>query len=139
MSTVASWRLERGIWTSPGAGDLRRAVAACERLVMMASSEVGGQSLGTSHERRDLAVLLLHLGDLPRAQAELSEYMRSGAFRHHCDPFDRQLTLQVADALRSSLAGSAIVPAGWVVDTQAILAMGGAPPGEAPPAKPLTW
>lgn len=35
ISKVAAWRLERGIWTSPGAGDLRRARAATERLVLL--------------------------------------------------------------------------------------------------------
>lgn len=35
VSKVAAWRLERGIWTSPGAGDLLRARAASERLVML--------------------------------------------------------------------------------------------------------
>jgi hypothetical protein len=35
ISATAAHRLQRGIWTSPGAGDLRRCVAACERLVML--------------------------------------------------------------------------------------------------------
>lgn len=39
ISTVANWRLERGVWTSPGAGDIRRCRAACERLVLL-----GGES-----------------------------------------------------------------------------------------------
>ncbi|KAG2495265.1 hypothetical protein HYH03_006538 [Edaphochlamys debaryana] len=36
IGKVAAWRLERGIWTSPGAGDLRRCVASAERLVLLA-------------------------------------------------------------------------------------------------------
>jgi hypothetical protein len=39
ISATAAHRLQRGIWTSPGAGDLRRCVAACERLVMLAGDE----------------------------------------------------------------------------------------------------
>ena len=35
VSKVANHRLERGIWTSPGAGDIRRCRAACERLVLL--------------------------------------------------------------------------------------------------------
>ena len=35
ISLVAGHRLERGIWTTPGAGDLRRCLAAAERLVML--------------------------------------------------------------------------------------------------------
>jgi hypothetical protein len=42
ISVVANHRLERGIWTSPGAGDLRRAIAACEKLVLL----VGGAPVG---------------------------------------------------------------------------------------------
>jgi len=43
-------------WTSSGAGDLRRARAAAERLVMLCSK--GGTSLYCPREKRDLAVLL---------------------------------------------------------------------------------
>jgi hypothetical protein len=39
VSATAAHRLSRGIWTSPGAGDLRRARAAAERLVMMVGEE----------------------------------------------------------------------------------------------------
>ncbi len=41
------------------AGDLRRAKAACERLVLIAGE-------GFPAERRDLAVILLHCGFLPQ-------------------------------------------------------------------------
>lgn len=41
------------------AGDLRRAKAACERLVLIAGEEFPA-------ERRDLAVILLHCGFLPQ-------------------------------------------------------------------------
>lgn len=39
ISATAAHRLQRGIWTSPGAGDLRRCIGACERLVMMVGDE----------------------------------------------------------------------------------------------------
>ncbi|KAL4431445.1 hypothetical protein ABPG75_006701 [Micractinium tetrahymenae] len=70
ISRTAKHRLERGIWTSPGAGDIRRAVAACERLVLL---------LGDSCplERRDLAVLLMHVGRFREAKAELLLFVRS--------------------------------------------------------------
>lgn len=35
ISRVAEHRLARGIWTSPGAGDLRRALAAAQRLAIL--------------------------------------------------------------------------------------------------------
>lgn len=67
IARTAKHRLERGIWTSPGAGDLRRAKAACERLVLIAGEEFPA-------ERRDLAVILLHCGFLSQAYAELRAY-----------------------------------------------------------------
>ncbi|PNW84446.1 hypothetical protein CHLRE_03g145067v5 [Chlamydomonas reinhardtii] len=68
LSRVAAWRLERGIFTSPGAGDMRRARAACERLVLLAADRY-------PEERRDLAIILLHSGDVPAARRELRAYM----------------------------------------------------------------
>ncbi|GIL77166.1 hypothetical protein Vretimale_3164 [Volvox reticuliferus] len=70
IGKVAAWRLERGIWTSPGAGDLRRALAACERLVLLAGEQY-------PEERRDLAVLLLHCGNVGAARLELRTYLKS--------------------------------------------------------------
>lgn len=70
IARTAKHRLERGIWTSPGAGDLRRAKAACERLVLVA-----GQAFPA--ERRDLAVILMHCGFVPQAYTELQAYMAS--------------------------------------------------------------
>jgi len=68
ISRFAKYRLQRGIYTSTGAGDLRRALAACERLVLI-STRIA--------ERRDLAVLLIHAGRLEEALAELIEYRDS--------------------------------------------------------------
>jgi hypothetical protein len=39
VSATAAHRLSRGIWTSPGGGDLVRAIAAAEKLVMMVGEE----------------------------------------------------------------------------------------------------
>ncbi|KAK9816720.1 hypothetical protein WJX72_004217 [[Myrmecia] bisecta] len=39
IARTAKHRLERGIWTSPGAGDLRRAKAACERLAILCGDD----------------------------------------------------------------------------------------------------
>ena len=38
ISRVAEHRLARGIWTSPGAGDLRRALAAAQRLAILVTA-----------------------------------------------------------------------------------------------------
>ena len=55
IARTAAHRLDRGIWTSPGAGDLRRALAAAERLVLLRGDE-------EPDLRRDLSVLYLHCG-----------------------------------------------------------------------------
>ena len=79
-----------------GAGDIRRCRAACERLVLL--SDVAAASSPSSHmgdsdgsssselaswaasqrerERRDLAVILMHEGELSSAMAELDLYMQ---------------------------------------------------------------
>ena len=72
IARAARHRLERGIWTSPGAGDLRRALAAAERLVILRGEAV-------PEERRDLAVLYCHTGRLQDARAELKAYSKSMA------------------------------------------------------------
>eukprot|EP00884_Botryococcus_braunii_P013259 jgi/Botrbrau1/21934/Bobra.0249s0057.1 len=74
ISRVAKYRLERGIWTSPGGGDIRRAKAAAERLVLLCGST-------EPLERRDLGVLLFHVGDLPGAYAELRCFAQTAAAR----------------------------------------------------------
>ncbi|EFN51564.1 expressed protein [Chlorella variabilis] len=70
ISRTARHRLERGIWTSPGGGDIRRALAACERLVLLCGAQA-------PLERRDLAVLYMHVGRFREAKAELLEFVRS--------------------------------------------------------------
>lgn len=61
-----------GIWTSPGGGDLRRAIAASERLVILRGDS---QPL----ERRDLAILYCHAGMFCEARAELRAYKKAAS------------------------------------------------------------
>ena len=68
IARFAKYRLERGIFTSTGAGDLRRAILASERLVLL----VGHQHPA---ERRDLSLLYLHAGRILEARTELETYM----------------------------------------------------------------
>jgi hypothetical protein len=72
IARTARHRLERGIWTSPGAGDLRRALAAAERLVILQGDDA-------PEERRDLAVLYCHAGMLQEAKVELKAYAAAQA------------------------------------------------------------
>eukprot|EP00850_Spirogloea_muscicola_P010393 SM000061S19220 [mRNA] locus=s61:258098:260745:+ [translate_table: standard] len=66
----AGHRLQRGIWTSIGFGDMRRSVAATERLVIMGTDE---------RDSRDLGVLLFHCGLYQPAHAYLKAYAASQA------------------------------------------------------------
>ena len=73
IARAAVHRLKRGVWTSPGAGDIRRALAATERLVLLTT----GQGASKRHEataRRDYAILLLHVGRFEEATRELLRY-----------------------------------------------------------------
>jgi len=74
ISRFAQYRLERGIFTSTNGGDLRRALLATERLVLL--GEVGAS--GTGLERRDYAALLMHAGRLGEARCELRAFRESG-------------------------------------------------------------
>lgn len=96
ISRAARNRLQTGIWTSPGGGDIRRAVAACERLVLLTSScrsafsgaTEGQQTSGVcgrleALERRDLGVLYLHGGLLAEAKVEFLAFQRSRVHHRH--------------------------------------------------------
>ncbi|CAK0760877.1 hypothetical protein CVIRNUC_002808 [Coccomyxa viridis] len=72
IARTAAHRLQRGIWTSPGAGDLRRALASAERLCIVLGDEA-------YFEWRDVAVLYLHAGNLPAALAHLDAYASTPA------------------------------------------------------------
>lgn len=69
ISRAATHRLERGVWTSPGAGDIRRCIAACERLVLLLYP--GQPSHDEATARRDLGVLYCHVGRFEDAKCEL--------------------------------------------------------------------
>lgn len=62
---LSGHRLQRGIWSSAGFGDIRRALAVSERLVLLGVEEKEG---------RDYGVLLLHCGLYPLAQTYLAAY-----------------------------------------------------------------
>jgi hypothetical protein len=77
VARAARHRLERGIHTSPGGGDLRRALAAQERLVVLRTLLGSGAALPEA--RRDLAALYCHAGRLAEARAELRAARSSAA------------------------------------------------------------
>ena len=135
ISTVANWRLERGIWTSPGAGDWRRCRAACERLLLV--SEVLQDQSEVDRERRDLAVLLMMSGELDQAYIELEAYQSSSSFSQ-ADGVECLLVKRMLDSLIAVGVHREARP----VITSLASTLSGPPPGEysAPRTKrPLTW
>ncbi|XP_017985072.1 PREDICTED: uncharacterized protein LOC18587208 isoform X2 [Theobroma cacao] len=62
---AAQHRLERGVWTSVHFGDMRRALAACERLILLQTEP---------KEMRDYSVLLYHCGLYEQALKYLELY-----------------------------------------------------------------
>ncbi|KAH9295390.1 hypothetical protein KI387_038978, partial [Taxus chinensis] len=65
---AAEHRLRRGVWTSTRYGDLRRAVAACERLVLLGVD---------ARELRDYSILLYHCGLYEKSFEYLQLYCSS--------------------------------------------------------------
>ena len=75
IARAALHRLQRGVWTSPGAGDVRRALVACERLVLLSNGPGSGATKkAEATARRDYAILLLHVGRFEEAKRELLRY-----------------------------------------------------------------
>ncbi|KAH7667023.1 hypothetical protein IHE45_12G032400 [Dioscorea alata] len=65
---AAQHRIERGVWTSVRFGDMRRALSACERLILLATDY---------RELRDYAVLLYHCGHYEQCLHYLKLYKTS--------------------------------------------------------------
>lgn len=65
---AAHHRLERGVWTSVRFGDMRRALAACERLILL---EIDAKEL------RDYSILLYHCGLYEQSLQYLKFYQDS--------------------------------------------------------------
>lgn len=65
---AARHRLERGVWTSVRFGDMRRALSACERLILLQTNP---------KELRDYSVLLYHCGFYDESLKYLRYYQES--------------------------------------------------------------
>ena len=64
-----------GCCAGPGAGDVRRALVACERLVLLSNGPGSGATKkAEATARRDYAILLLHVGRFEEAKRELLRY-----------------------------------------------------------------
>jgi hypothetical protein len=113
VARTAAHRLARGVWTSSGAGDIRRARAAAERLVLLLGD-------AAPRERRDLGVLLLHCGEVRAAVVELRAFEASPA------------AAEAAPQERAALAALLAAAPDWEADADAA----GPPP---PRRKSLPW
>ncbi|KAM4072624.1 hypothetical protein ACB094_11G152600 [Castanea mollissima] len=80
---AARHRLERGVWTSVRFGDMRRALSACERLILLDTD---------AKELRDYSILLYHCGFFEESLQYLKLYQ---------DTKDSSLKSQSADSLSS--------------------------------------
>ncbi|KAK3228802.1 hypothetical protein Dsin_000683 [Dipteronia sinensis] len=65
---AAQHRLDRGVWTSVKFGDMRRALAACERLILLETD---------AKELRDYSILLYHCGFYEQSLQYLMLYQES--------------------------------------------------------------
>ncbi|KAJ4720285.1 Tetratricopeptide-like helical domain containing protein [Melia azedarach] len=65
---AAQHRLERGVWTSVRFGDMRRALAACERLILLETD---------AKELRDYSILLYHCGLYEQSLQHLKKYQET--------------------------------------------------------------
>ncbi|GAV75274.1 Transglut_core2 domain-containing protein [Cephalotus follicularis] len=65
---AAKHRLERGVWTSVCLGDMRRALSACERLILLGID---------SKELRDYSILLYHCGFYEQSLQYLKFYQKT--------------------------------------------------------------
>ncbi|XVF41105.1 hypothetical protein PTKIN_Ptkin01aG0253700 [Pterospermum kingtungense] len=68
---AARHRLERGVWTSVRFGDMRRALSACERLILLKTDP---------KEMRDYSILLYHCGLYDQALKYLKLYQDTKSY-----------------------------------------------------------
>ncbi|KAK4796977.1 hypothetical protein SAY86_029303 [Trapa natans] len=67
-SKAAQYRLDRGVWTTVRLGDMRRALSACERLILIGADPT---------ELRDYSILLYHCGFFMQSLQYLKLYVES--------------------------------------------------------------
>ncbi|KAL8227814.1 hypothetical protein R6Q57_015398 [Mikania cordata] len=77
---AARHRLERGVWTSVRFGDIRRALSACERLIILEAN---------STELRDYGVLLYHCGLYKESLQYLKLYQDTEKVKQSPDLFTK--------------------------------------------------
>lgn len=88
---AAKHRLQRGIWTSTSFGDMRRALAATERLVLLGADR---------KELRDYGILLYHCGLYEPSLAYLNAYNDcKGNLTESSDSWDSKETAALGNVL----------------------------------------
>ncbi|XP_065868001.1 uncharacterized protein [Euphorbia lathyris] len=87
---AAQHRLDRGVWTSVRFGDMRRALSACERLILLGSDP---------KELRDYSILLYHCGFYDQSLQYLKLYKEREEFSSLEKPSSNKLSNLEADAV----------------------------------------
>jgi len=108
ISRAAAHRLERGVFTSPGAGDGRRALAAARRGVLLAEAGGGGPDAAAA-PRREYGVLLAAAGRAAEAAAELGAFLEACSWRRGEEEEGGQVARLAA--AQSAAAGGGAPPA----------------------------
>ncbi|RZC83408.1 hypothetical protein C5167_046194 [Papaver somniferum] len=88
---AAQHRLERGVWTSVRLGDMRRALSACERLILLEHNV---------DEFRDYSILLYHCGFYEESMNYLKLYQSSRVTSSISE--ESSLRKETSDVLRDS-------------------------------------
>ncbi len=66
---------------------------------------------GSDQERRDLSVILMHCGELEKAEAEMGAYMESAHYRVQADGFEKALCSRMMTMLEKlELGGTPYEP-----------------------------
>ena len=135
VTAAAAHRLARGIFTSPGAGDARRAAAAAARRVVLA--DAAGGALGPVDARRDvLGIALLARGAPAAAAAEFGAWLESDVGREA--PAGERETVRRLCSVATDRAGT--TPLRPPITLQAVLrGEWGACDGDASARVPLVW
>ncbi|KAL5994646.1 hypothetical protein ACLOJK_024699 [Asimina triloba] len=101
---AAQHRLGRGVWTSVNFGDMRRALAACERLILLESDP---------KELRDYSVLLYHCGFYKESLQTCEPSLTANAIAnsqqgHGLCPFKLTISLLQGEILPANATTSAL-------------------------------
>ncbi|WRX12370.1 Prolamin-like domain - like 2 [Theobroma cacao] len=124
---AAQHRLERGVWTSVHFGDMRRALAACERLILLQTEP---------KEMRDYSVLLYHCGLYEQALKYLELYQDTKSSSSESQPTNSVSNLE-EDAVQKLIVRLNLIAMEEVSLVGALTPEAPSPCNQKPPLPPL--